>query len=167
MNWNPTTTVDTYEGGWSGDNGFDIANSGFSFSYDDGEDYAEFQYGVGTNANTYPMKVQVWKANSNDPQDPNFYILQFVQNVAGNDESQLSLYFHKGTVVGNGIWDLDYVWQGGITSFTPTTNNSYEEVIRFETHLPRNYRATYETVDISYSNRALRRCAEWIFERCW
>ncbi len=164
MNWNPTTTTDSYEGGWSGDNGFDVANSTYSFNYDY-DTYAEFQYGVGGNATSYPMKVQVWKANNSDPQDPNFFVLQFVQNVAGNDESQLSLYFHKGTVLGNGIWDLDHVWQGGFTSFTPTTHNSNEEVIRFETHLPRNYRASLETVDISYSNRALRRCAEWGYLR--
>ena len=166
MNWNPTTTNDTYEGGFTGDNGFDVAASGFTFRYDDGDDFPEFSYGVGTNANTYPMKIQVWKANTNDPQDPNFYILQFVQNVAGNDESQLSLYFHKGTVIGNGIWDLDHVWQGGITSFSPTSpHNTDEEVIRFETHLPRNYRAVNETVDISYSTYSLRRCAEWGYLR--
>ena len=165
MNWNPTTTTDTYEGGWSGDNGFDIANSNVSFRYDDGDNFVQFSYGVGTNANTYPMKVQVWKANANDPQDPNFYILQFVQNIAGNDESQLSLYLHKGTVIGNGIWDLDHVWQGGITSFSPTTHNSFEEVIRFKTHLPHNYRAVAETVDITYAYRSLRRCAEWGYMR--
>ncbi len=164
LNWNPTSTADTSEGSWKGQSGFDIAENQRSFTYNDSY-YAEFQYGVGSNANSYPMKVQVWKANSNDPQDPNFYILQFVQNVAGNDDSQLSLYFHKGTVLGNGIWDLDHVWQGGFTSFTPTTHNSNEEVIRFETHLPRNYRASYETVDILYSNRALRRCAEWGYLR--
>ena len=164
MNWNPTTTTDSYEGGWSGDNGFDVANSTYSFNYSD-EHYSEFAYGVGSNATSYPMKVQVWKANNSDPQDPNFFVLQFVQNVAGNDESQLSLYFHKGTVLGNGIWDLDHVWQGGFTSFTPTTHNTNEEIIRFETHLPRNYRASYETVDIAYSNRSLRRCAEWGYLR--
>ena len=166
MNWNPTTTTDTYEGGWSGDNGFDVSTGTYSFNYDaNGDQWAEFQYGVGTNATTYPMKVQVWKANTNDPQDPNFFVLQFVQNVAGNDESQLSVYFHKGTVIGNGIWDLDHVWQGGFTSFTPTTHLGTEEVIRFETHLPRNYRASYETVDISYSTRSLKRCAEWGYLR--
>lgn len=164
MNWNPTTSTDTYEGGWSGDSGFDVSSLTYAFNYDNDEDYAEFQYGVGSDATSYPMKVQVWKANNSDPQDPNFFVLQFVQNVAGNDESQLSVYFHKGTVIGNGIWDLNHVWQGGFTSFSPAYPSS-EEVIRFETHLPRNYRASFETVDIADSNRALRRCAEWGYLR--
>ncbi len=161
MNWNPTTTTDSYEGGWSGDNGFDVANSTYSFNYDY-DNYSEFQYGVGSNATSYPMKVQVWKANNSDPQDPNFFVLQFVQNVAGNDESQLSLYFHKGTVIGNGIWDLDHVWQGGFTSFKPSMYGGVEETIKFETHMAKNYRGTEEQLG---EDKALRRCAEYGYFR--
>ena len=161
LNWNPTSTWDTYEGSWKGQSGFDIAVDQRTFAYNDSH-YAEFQYGVGSNANSYPLKVQVWKANANDPQDPNFYILQFVQNVAGNDESQLSLYFHKGTVIGNGIWDLDHVWQGGFTSFRPGMYASVEEIITFETHMAKNYRGTEEQLG---ENKALRRCAEYGYFR--
>jgi len=161
LNWNPTSTSDTYEGSWKGQSGFDIAENQRSFTYNDSH-YAEFQYGVGSNANSYPLKVQVWKSNTNDPQDPNFYILQFVQNVAGNDESQLSLYFHKGTVIGNGIWDLDHVWQGGFTNFRPGNYGGVEEIIIFETHMGKNYRGTEEQLG---EDKALRRCAEYGYFR--
>ena len=160
LNWNPTTTWSTDEGSWAGERGFDISSNQRSFTYNT-DHYPEFNYGVGTNANTYPMKIQVWKANSNDTQDPNFYILQFVQNVAGNDESQLSLYLHKGTVIGNGIWDLDYVWQGGITNFEPGMYGN-EEIIEFETHMAKNYRGVEEELG---EDKALRRCAEYGYFR--
>jgi len=161
LNWNPTSSSAGSEGCWGGVDGFDVVDNTWNFNWDESW-YAVYDYGVGSNANTYPMKVQVWKANTNDPQDPNFYILQFVQNVAGSDESQLSLYFHKGTVIGNGIWDLDHVWQGGITAFIPTTYNSFEEVIHFETHMPRNYRSIQENLG---NNHCLRRCAEYGYMR--
>ena len=161
LNWNPTTTIDTYEGVWGGNIGMDKPTGGTGFGYNDSW-YAEYSYGIGSNATSYPMKVQVWKANANDPQDPNFYVLQFVQNVAGDDTSTLSLYFHKGTVIGNGIWDLDHVWQGGITRFIPTTYQSTENIIQFETHMPRNYRAVEEEKDSNYS---IKRCAEYGYFR--
>ena len=160
LNWNPTSTTITAEGCWGGIQGFDWVNNA-SFNWDTTH-YTHYDYATGSNANTYPLKVQVWKANTNDPQDPNFHILQFVQNINGDDISQLSLYFHKGTVIGNGIWDLDHVWQGGFTSFSPNWYSSAEETIKFETNMAKGYAGAQEDLD---TNNALRRCAEYGYFR--
>tara|TARA_B100000427_G_scaffold187749_1_gene156098 strand:- start:325 stop:2886 length:2562 start_codon:yes stop_codon:yes gene_type:complete len=160
LNWNPTSTTAGAEGCFSGVKGFDYVNSS-KFTWDTTH-YTHYEYATGTNANTYPLKVQVWKANTNDPQDPNFHVLQFVQNINGNDISQLSLYFHKGTVIGNGIWDLDHVWQGGFTSFSPHWYASAEETIKFETNMAKGASGTYEDLNTSF---ALRRCAEYGYYR--
>ena len=161
LNWNPTTTVDSYEGVWGGEEGMDVSRNSYSFAWNNSY-YHEYTYGIGTQATSYPMKVQVWKANTNDPQDPNFFVLQFVQNVAGEDESTLSLYFHNGTVFGNGIWDLDHVWLGGITQFRPATYQSVEEVIEFATRMPRCYQSVKEDLNADFT---MRRVAEYGFFR--
>lgn len=160
LNWNPTSSTITAEGCFGGVQGFDWTNNQ-SFNWDTTW-YTQYDYATGSNANTYPLKVQVWKANTNDPQDPNFHVLQFVQNINGDDISQLSLYFHKGTVIGNGIWDLDHVWQGGFTSFSPNWYASTEETIKFETNMAKGHGGTQE--DLNTSN-ALRRCAEYGYFR--
>ena len=160
LNWNPTSTTISAEGCFGGVQGFDWVNNQ-SFNWDTTH-YTHYDYATGSNANTYPLKVQVWKANTNDPQDPNFHVLQFVQNINGNDVSQLSLYFHKGTVIGNGIWDLDNVWQGGFTTFSPHWYGNLEETIKFETNMAKGSSGTQEDVD---TNVALRRCAEYGYFR--
>ena len=161
LNWNPTTASEDKIGCWGGENGFDISASHSNFDWDETQ-YNNYNYANGSNANTYPLKVQVWKANTNDPQDPNFHVLQFIQNINGQDISQLSLYFHKGTVIGNGIWDLDHVWQGGFTVFQPYYYASAEETIKFETNMAKGWAGTQE--DMS-ANNALRRCAEYGYFR--
>ena len=160
LNWNPTSTSVGAEGCWSGVQGFDWSHNQ-SFNWDTTY-YTHYNYANGSNANTYPLKVQVWKANTNDPQDPNFHVLQFIQNINGQDISQLSLYFHKGTVIGNGIWDLDHVWQGGFTVFQPYYYASAEETIKFETNMAKGWAGTQE--DLS-ADTALRRCAEYGYFR--
>ena len=162
LNWNPTTVTESQIGCWGGENGFDISNSYSSFAWE-ATHYKTFNYANGANGNTYPLKVQVWKANTNDPQDPNFHILQFVQNIAGKDESQLSLYFHKGTVIGNGIWDLDNVWQGCYTTFSPVLiSTGSENTILFETNMPKYHYSAAEDLE---SLNGLRRCAEYGYFR--
>ena len=160
LNWNPTSTSIGAEGCWDGIEGFDWSYSqqfDWNTSY-----YTHYNYANGSNANTYPLKVQVWKANTNDPQDPNFHVMQFVQNINGQDISQLSLYFHKGSIIGNGIWDLDHVWQGGFTSFSPYYYASAEETIKFETNMAKGHAGSTETEN---TNTALRRCAEYGYFR--
>ena len=162
LNWNPTTASEDKIGCWGGENGFDISASHSNFDWDETQ-YNNYNYANGSNANTYALKVQVWKANTNDPQDSNFHILQFVQNIAGKDESQLSLYFHKGTVIGNGIWDLDHVWQGCYTTFAPVLiSTGSENTVRFQTSMPKYHYSAQEDLE---TINALRRCAEYGYFR--
>ena len=74
----------------------------------------------------------------------------------------MSLYFHKGSIIGNGIWDLDHVWQGGFTSFSPYYYASAEETIKFETNMAKGHAGSTETEN---TNTALRRCAEYGYFR--
>jgi len=67
----------------------------------------------------YPLKVVTYKATA--PQDDNFAIIQFVQTINGIDTPHATLFLHKGTQYGNGVWDLDNVFLGSWTSISATT----------------------------------------------
>lgn len=71
----------------------------------------------------YPLKIVVYKAPS--LQDPNYAVIQFQQIVSGNVETYFTFSLNKGTLWGQGIWDLDHVFQGSFTryeNYLPNTN---------------------------------------------
>ena len=71
----------------------------------------------------YPLKIVTYRAQS--PQDTDFAIISFVQTINGVDITYATWFYHKGNNYGNGIWDMDYVWQGGLTTITPTSTKDY------------------------------------------
>ena len=63
----------------------------------------------------YPIKIITYKADAT--QDNNYCIIQFQQVVAGDVETYLTFSLNKGTQWGQNIWDLDHVFQGGISFY--------------------------------------------------
>ena len=81
-------------------------------------------------ATDYPIKIVVYKADA--AQDASYSVIQFQQVVAGDVETILSFSLNAGTQWGQNIWDLDDVFQGGITfyrdserKFAPSTRIGY------------------------------------------
>ncbi len=81
----------------------------------------------GTNPTSYPLSIRVYRAQS--PQDTNFAIIQFTQTVNENVETYGTFFLHKGTQYGQGIWDLNKLFQGGMTFIYPSNPTSGEEII--------------------------------------
>ena len=67
----------------------------------------------------YPIKIVVYKADAS--QDNAYSVIQFQQVIAGDVETWLSFSFNAGTQWGQNIWDLDNVFQGGITYYRDTS----------------------------------------------
>ena len=68
-----------------------------------------------TTATDYPLKIVTYKGSQS--QDPNYCVIQFQQVVAGDVETILSFSLNKGNQWGQNIWDLDDVFQGGLTFY--------------------------------------------------
>lgn len=94
--------------------------------------FTEKAFATSSTPTAYPLKIVTYKAQS--PQDDDFAIFQFVQTINGNDIPYLTWFHHKGNNYGSGIWDLDYVWQGGMTEIYGTNNT-----IEFQTSNTQRY----------------------------
>tara|TARA_B100000287_G_scaffold89696_2_gene82078 strand:+ start:1168 stop:3045 length:1878 start_codon:yes stop_codon:yes gene_type:complete len=77
----------------------------------------------------YPLKIVTYKADAS--QDNSYCIIQFQQVVAGDVETLWSWSFNAGTQWGQNIWDLDNVFQGGVTIYRDT-NRAKGGIIQME-----------------------------------
>ena len=111
-------------------------NDGFDYQEDnnrmDASTFTERSFATSSTPTAYPLKIVTYKAQS--PQDTDFAIFQFVQTINGSDIPYLTWFHHKGNNYGNGIWDLDHVWQGGMTQIYGTNNT-----IEFQTDNTHRY----------------------------
>lgn len=121
------SSVQTYLGQFGGIQGLDYINDKKHAEHDSSRDH---QFCATTAPTTYPLKIVTYRAQS--PQDTNFALIQFRQEIDGNDVPYFTFFLHKGTNFGSGIWDLDYVWQGGYTEIHPNT----EQKLTFSTYAP-------------------------------
>lgn len=65
---------------------------------------------------SYPLSIRVYRAQA--PQDSNFAILQFTQNISGSVVPFGTFTIHRGQNFGSNIWDLDHVYTGSLTTYT-------------------------------------------------
>lgn len=70
---------------------------------------------------SYPLSIRVYRAQA--PQDSNFAILQFTQNISGSIIPFATFTIHKGQNFGSNIWDLDHVYLGSLTTYTTSTRS--------------------------------------------
>ena len=68
-----------------------------------------------TTPKDYPIKIVTYKADAT--QDNRYCIIQFQQVVAGDVETYLTFSLNVGTQWGQNIWDLDHVFQGGLSFY--------------------------------------------------
>lgn len=99
----------------------------------------------------YPLKIVVYKAPS--LQDPNYAVIQFQQIVSGNTETYFTFSLNKGTLWGQGIWDLDHVFQGGYTRYENYLGNT-NTVIAIKTSDTIQYDEIYGEDPNSYATGA-------------
>jgi hypothetical protein len=99
-------------GYFTGYNGVD-RNGDFLNMHSAASNRLSVAYCRSTTPTSYPLAIRVYKAQS--PQDGNFAIIQFTQTVNESVERYATFFLHKGPNYGAGIWDLNHVYQGGVT----------------------------------------------------
>ena len=120
-----TSAIADRAGRWGGVVGLDWTTSYGSNLITTGayDQVTQLDFATSSTPTAYPLKIVTYRAQS--PQDTDFAIISFVQTINGVDTTYATWFYHKGNNYGNGIWDLDYVWQGGLTTITPTTSSDY------------------------------------------
>ena len=115
-----------------------------------------FTYCRSTTPTSYPLAIRVYKAQS--PQDGNFAIIQFTQTVNESVETYGTFFLHKGPNYGAGIWDLNHVYQGGMTFIGAPT-----QTIQLVTYA--QYGAYYINTEVSSSRNHRAREALYGYQR--
>lgn len=127
-------------------------NNGFDYQEDNNRmaptSFTERAFATSSTPTAYPLKIVTYRAQS--PQDTDFAIFQFVQTINGSDIPYLTWFHHKGNNYGSGVWDLDHVWQGGMTQIYGTNNT-----IEFQTD--NTHRYSYEQDDTGNDHRRTMR----------
>ena len=75
----------------------------------------------------YPLSIRTYKAQS--PQDTNFAIIQFTQTINNVIVPYGTFSIQKGPLFGAGVYDLNYVWNGG-TSYYDITSRTILQYYR-------------------------------------
>ena len=130
-NYNPKSPTQSHLGRYGGVQGLDWSQQqGTEFSTEG----RPLSFASSATPTAYPLKIVTYKAQA--PQDTNFAIIQFIQTVNGADIPYTTFTLNKGTGYGNGIWDLNHVWQGSYTLFYGGTN---DRAIHINTRPAQNY----------------------------
>lgn len=129
LGFNPTSATEDYRGRWGGDAGLDWSSTyGSTFGSDQALlNVTELDFATSSTPTAYPLKIVTYRAQA--PQDTDFAIISFVQTINAVDTTFATWFYHKGNNYGNGIWDMDHVWQGGLTTIIPTTAQEYSLIL--------------------------------------
>ena len=121
-----TSSISDRAGRWGGVVGLDWSTTYGSEFINTNSTYdqvTELDFATSSTPTAYPLKIVTYRAQS--PQDTDFAIISFVQTINAVDTTYATWFYHKGNNYGNGIWDLDHVWQGGLTTILPTSTQDY------------------------------------------
>ena len=160
LGFDPNNSTVDRMGRWGGNDGFDYYSNAWEFNITGQGGVNSLDFATSSTPTAYPLRIVSYTAQS--PQDGDFSIIQFVQTVNGNDVSYATWFFHKGNNYGNGIWDMDYVWQGGLTNIFTSTAGNYSIGL---TTSGCNGRAQMEFTDASDDTRRVMREAMYGYFR--
>ena len=108
-------------GFYGGDRGLDYQESyNYINNYPD-TSFTYVDYATSSTPTAYPLSIRLYKAQS--PQDTNFAVIQFTQTINNNIVPFATFSIHRGTNFGSNIWDLNHVWNGGITIYGSSTRS--------------------------------------------
>ena len=114
---NSSAQAATQYGYYYGEPGLDYQESYNYIGLEQGFPYIDF---ASTSTPTaYPLSIRTYKAQS--PQDTNFAVIQFTQTINNVIIPYATFSLHKGPLVGANVWDLNHVWNGAYTVYTPST----------------------------------------------
>jgi plastocyanin len=149
LGWDPSSTTYSRQGRFGGVVGLDKPSIWNGALDQNTELFAHYNIATSATPTQYPLRIVVHRATS--PQDTNFATITFVQTINSIDYSYLTFSLLKGPSVGNGVWDLNYVWNG--SWLVVSTGSEGGEAVRLETHFPYE---TYGSLE-NNSGNSLRR----------
>ena len=82
--------------------------------------WSRFEIATSSTPTAYPMNIRWWKASN--PQDDNFAVIQFSQDINGVAEAFHTFTLHKGPNFGANVFDLDDVWIGTMSEWKTETS---------------------------------------------
>ena len=101
-------------GSYGGDRGLDY-QEGVNYINTSNSNFTYLDYATSSTPTSYPLSIRLYKAQS--PQDTNFAIIQFTQTINNVITTFATFSIHRGSNFGNNVWDLNHVWNGGITTY--------------------------------------------------
>lgn len=102
-------------GSYGGDRGLDYQES-VNYITTSGSYFTAIDYATSSTPTAYPLSIRIYKAQS--PQDTNFAVIQFTQTINNVITPYATFTIHKGSNFGANIWDMNHVWNGGMTRYT-------------------------------------------------
>jgi len=102
-------------GFYGGDRGLDYQES-YNYITTSSSDWTSVDYATSSTPTAYPLSIRVYRAQS--PQDTNFAVIQFTQTINNAVIPFGTFTIHKGSGFGANIYDLNHVWNGGMTSYS-------------------------------------------------
>ena len=128
-NCDTTSNYNNQYGVFGGDLGLDVQYYNVSldrtpYTY---SDEAYIDIATTSSPTDYPLKIRYFKGAS--PQDTNFAVIQFIQDIGGNENDFGTITLHRGSNFGANVWDLDHVWLGSYTEYkTSSSADRYVEM---------------------------------------
>jgi len=164
--WNTLNTLATksgsatgnYEyGSYGGDRGLDYQEY-YNYIATNNNDFSYIDYATTSTPTAYPMSIRTYRAQA--PQDNSYAVIQFTQTINGVVIPFATFSLNRGINYGSGVWDTNYVWNGGYTTYTTDTrsidiNYSLPGVTYFDT----------QQADEPADSRSLARAAEYGYLR--
>ncbi len=118
----PTSISRGHEFGcFNGDYGLDLGPFQYLYRGTSTTGFPIFDYATSGTPTSYPLSIKWWKGDV--AQDDSFAVIQFTQDINGVVEPYLTFTLHKGASFGANVWDLDYVWNGTMTTYTKSSNS--------------------------------------------
>jgi len=114
-----TSAFNAYQdyGSYGGDRGLDYQES-YNYLTTDDNNFSHINIASSSTPTAYPLSIRLYKAQS--PQDTNFAVIQFTQTINNEIIPFGTFSIHKGSNFGSNVWDLNHVWNGGITTYEGT-----------------------------------------------
>jgi len=128
--WNTLNTLGTKSGNsngnfqygsFGGDRGLDYQES-YNYANTSDEPYfSHINYATTSTPTAYPLSIRTYRAQA--PQDNSYAVIQFTQTINGVVVPFATFSLNRGINYGSGIWDTNYVWNGGYTTYNPGTRS--------------------------------------------
>ncbi len=102
-------------GAYTGDKGLDYQEF-VNYTTATDTNFTNIDYASSSTPTAYPLSIRIYKAQS--PQDINFAVIQFTQTINNVIVPFGTFSIHRGSNFGANVWDLNHVWNGGMTLYT-------------------------------------------------